>query len=113
MHYLASEDQELGDEIAPSVLALLNKQLFFESLEAQIFPEGDSGARQCEHSFVRTTELLNSLGFSDDELQDIMIVFKSLGGFCDCEILLNVDNRDNSPRARYWKERAAELEGKK
>ncbi len=110
MHYLDPEDQELGDDIAPDVLRVLNNRRFFEALEIAVFPGGDSGPRQCEHSFVRTEALLIRLGFSEDEREDILVVFKSHGGFCDCEVLYNVDDREDSPKSRYWRTKATALE---
>ncbi len=109
-HALDPEDQELGDDIAPYVLPVLNRQRFFELLEAEVFPEGDSGPQRCDHSYIHAEGTLTKLGFTSEEREDILIVCKSRGGFCDCEILMNVDDRDDCPRARYWQARAAALE---
>jgi hypothetical protein len=109
-HALDPDDQELGDDIAPYVLAALNRHQFFELLEAQVFPEGDSGPRHCDHSYIQAESILTKLGFTDEEREDILIVCKSQGGFCDCEIMMNVDDREDSPRARYWRAKSAALE---
>lgn len=106
MHYLDREDQELGDKIAPYVLPVLNGKRFFEKLESRVFPEGDSGPRLCSHTFVVTEALLIELEFDAEEREAILTVLKSQGGFCDCEVLLNVDDREESPRARYWRSRS-------
>jgi Protein of unknown function (DUF2695) len=107
MHSLDPQDQELGDDIGPDVLKALNSRRFFERLEELVFPEGDSGVRKCEHTFGGTDSILLELGFDEAEREDIIIVFKSLGGFCDCEVLYNADDREESPKARYWRSQSA------
>ena len=109
-HALGPDDQELGDDIAPYVLESLNQMRFFQLLEARVFPEGDSGPRRCDNSYIHAETILTKLGFTDEEREDIVTVCKSRGGFCDCEILWNVDDRDDSPRARYWKSKAVTSE---
>jgi len=110
MHYLNPDDQALGDEISESVLKVLNARRFFERLEELVFPEGDSGVRNCDHSYNITDSILLTVGFDEIEREDILIVFKSHGGFCDCEVLYNVDDRGESPKARYWRSKAVAAE---
>lgn len=110
MRSLDPEDQEFGDDIAPYVLKALHEKKFFEHLEAVVYPKGDSGRRLCDHSYTHAYEILLTSGFTEEERDDILIVCKSQGGFCDCEILMNVDDRDESPRARYWRSRSGAAE---
>lgn len=35
--------------------------------------------------------IMKDMGFSDDEIDDSLAYFAENGGFCDCEVLFNVD----------------------
>ncbi len=101
-HALDPDDQEFGDEIIAEVLEILNSMQFFEKLESRVFPYGDSGERSCDHSYRHAESILQAGNISEEMREFILVACKSQGGFCDCEILYNVDDRDECPRARYW-----------
>ncbi len=101
------EDEELAEDIYPDVIRILTARNFFNKLENAVFPAGDE-RRVCRHSYELTTALLISEGFDDGELEDILSVFQQHGGCCDCEILYNVDDRDDGRKAHYWRKRYEE-----
>ena len=44
---------------------------------------------QCKHDFRNTEKILKSLPNID--VEESLNLYRELGGFCDCEILLNVE----------------------
>jgi hypothetical protein len=109
-HALDPDEQEFGDEIASEVLEILHPMLFFEKLESRVFPNGDSGTRNCDHSYQHTESILQAGKVGRKMQECILVACKSQGGFCDCEILYNVDDRTDCPRARYWRRKLDKLE---
>lgn len=68
-----------------STINELNSKGFFEELAKRINNEG------CDSASLRLTEgLLEEMGYSDDSIDEICSHFKRKGGFCDCEIFMNV-----------------------
>jgi hypothetical protein len=100
---LDQEEQDFVDEIATEVLEILNHLQFFQKLESRVFPDGDSGARNCDHSYRHTESILQADNIPSKMQEFILIACKAQGGFCDCEILYNVDDREDCPRAQYWR----------
>jgi hypothetical protein len=100
---LDSESQTLAESISADVLRVLNKHQFFARLEAQVMPSEPDMSSLCDHTYRFTDAVLLADGFDRDDREDIKAVLKANGGFCDCEILYNVDDREDSPKARYWR----------
>jgi len=96
------------ETIAPDVIAVLTHEKFFASLEDRIFPSATIHPSKCDHTFRQTLELLASFGHDEEAQNDVLQVMRSRGGFCDCEILLNVAP-ESAVRTAYWKARAAEM----
>jgi hypothetical protein len=54
-------------------------------------------ARGCDHTHEHTRALLEVLGFADDEIEAFVAGFTEAGGFCDCEILMNLAGPASEP----------------
>jgi hypothetical protein len=107
---MSEPDNELVDPIAPYVMRKLTSVGFFEKLDDQLCPSGNNASPgHCQGRYEISEPLLRSLGFDDEERNEIFQVLQSKGGFCDCEILYNVVET-NRLKANYWKARAADLE---
>lgn len=79
---------------------------FFAKLDDWLCPADDSSPRMvCDGTYVMTTRLASELGFSEQDLEDILAVLQNHGGGCDCEILYNVSD-SNRLKATYWQNRA-------
>jgi Protein of unknown function (DUF2695) len=103
-------DSELVDSIAPYVMKKLTSVGFFEKLDDKLCPsENADSSERCKGKYEISEPLLRSLGFDDEERNEIFQVLQSKGGFCDCEILYNVVET-NRLKAKYWKAQAAGLE---
>jgi Protein of unknown function (DUF2695) len=103
-----SDDEEFEsfiEDITPDVFASLQRENFFTSLEARIFPEGSTDRNECDGSFSAATALLTDLGHDEDAREDVFDVMRSKGGFCDCEIILNAAP-ESAARATYWKKKS-------
>lgn len=46
--------------------------------------------KPCDHTHNATERALESFGFTPEEVAASLEYFKRKGGFCDCEILMNV-----------------------
>lgn len=44
----------------------------------------------CKGDPWQTEEILNDMGISGERREDILEFFRSNGGYCDCEVMLNV-----------------------
>jgi Protein of unknown function (DUF2695) len=101
---------ELIDSIAGDVMRVLADRGFFEKLDDRLCPVAELGtAESCEGKYEISDALLRSLGFDEQELEEIFQVLESRGGFCDCEILYSVSEA-NRLKAKYWRARATELD---
>ena len=101
-------NNELIAAISADLMRVVTNRGFFERLDDRLCPLTESESpEQCKGKYKISETLLRSLGFDDDELQDIFQVFQSKGGFCDCEILFNV-SETNRLKAKYWRERATD-----
>jgi hypothetical protein len=47
-------------------------------------------ANNCENDYLYAKRILDRFGFSEIKKQNIFNFFKENGGYCDCEIMLNV-----------------------
>ena len=103
-------DDELTAEIAVDVMRVVSRRGFFEKLDDKLCHVGDVNAETCAGGYA-ISELLHTLGFDEEELKDIFQVFRSRGGFCDCEILYNV-SETNRLKTRHWRGRAVELDAR-
>jgi hypothetical protein len=103
-------DNVLVDSIAPFVIKKLTSVGFFKKLDDILCPsENGASPGHCQGRYEISEQLLRSLGFDDQERNEIFEVLRSKGGFCDCEILYNVVETSRL-KATYWKARAAGLE---
>ncbi len=76
---------------------------FFEELDNRLCPADQPAARpRCTGGFEISEAILRSLGFVEEDLDDIFEVMRSLGGFCDCEILYNAVGTSRL-KAEYWR----------
>ena len=101
---------ETNDEyvvsITPYVMKYLAKSHFFEGLDDLLCPSGESRqARKCGGDYGLAESLLLELGLDRADLDDVYVVLRAQGGFCDCEILYNVAESSRL-KAKYWRGRA-------
>jgi hypothetical protein len=108
---MSESDNELVDSIAPNVIKKLTSVGFFEKLDEKLCPVHDQASSRCQGKYEISEPILRSLGFDDEERDEIFQVLQSKGGFCDCEILYNLVET-NRLKAKYWSARAAGLEPK-
>ena len=99
---------EFVESIAPDVLACLDRDGFFRKLEQKVWPDGP---KVCDNTFANTLALTAAGGYGSEEQEDILDVVRSKGGFCDCEVMLNVAPNCEA-RERHWKKVSAGLEKK-
>ena len=59
---------------------------------------------KCFGDFKHSKKILNDLNFSEDDQFDIFHVLMNEGGYCDCEILLNVF-KESQYSKNYWEQR--------
>ncbi len=98
----APDEEDFVESIAPDVLRVLRGKSFFKKLESSVFPTGVIDHKTCDGTYARCQKILTDSGFSEDDQIDVIAVMRSMGGFCDCEIVLNVDE-DSKVRAEYWR----------
>ncbi len=73
------------------------KVAFVETLNAKLnLREGESGgmAWDCRHDLQHCTHILDQMGLSVGEVKKLLSFFKRNGGYCDCEVMMNVVNGD-------------------
>jgi hypothetical protein len=105
----ADSDVEFVNNIAPNVIAVLEKEHFFERLDDQFCPADPSGEpTRCGHSFEISVGILRELGMDSDDVEDVLAVLSSRGACCDCEVLYNVAE-ESQFKSQYWKARALNL----
>jgi len=93
-----SLDDETIDEIKDIILDILqNKTRFLELLDKSF----SDGTFQCHGDFRYSKQILTELGISAQDQFDIFEVIMNQGGFCDCEILLNVFPNSQFSK-NYW-----------
>ena len=98
-------DQTFADSIADTVLAVLERERFFERLDDRFCPRASMERRaECGHSFQISTQILENIGMDQEEIEDVLAVLRSRGGCCDCEVLYNVA-KESRLRAEHWKAR--------
>lgn len=92
-------DDETIESIKEPILSILqNKIAFVEILDKEF----TSGAAQCFGDFRHSKKLLSEMGYAGKEEQfDIFHVLMDEGGYCDCEILLNVFRQSDYSK-KYW-----------
>ena len=47
----------------------------------------------CQDDHSASISILKSMGYEEDEIEEIIEWFKENGGFCDCEVVMNVLRR--------------------
>ncbi len=93
-------DQEEIDDIKSTVLSVLQDKVHFvELLDAKFTSEHE----QCHSDFRISKAILTKLDFPDHAQFDIFHVLMDSGGYCDCEILLNVFTASEYAK-KYWSE---------
>ncbi len=94
-------NQEAIDEIKGPIISLLKDKIGFVGLLDKKFI---TQAVKCQGDFRHSKSILTSLKFSDEDQFDIFHVLMNDGGYCDCEILLNVF-RESEYAEKYWRDR--------
>jgi hypothetical protein len=105
-------DEQLIESIAPAVLTAIERRGVFARLDDLMAPDSEAGASEpCHGDFRLLKRVLAEKGFGKrgeiDEVFDICHVIMARGGYCDCEVLYNVSDK-NRLKARYWEERAGQ-----
>jgi hypothetical protein len=96
-------DAEFVNDIAPSVLGVLEENSFFKRLDDLFSPaEPSNDGVPCVHSFQHSEGILRDLGMDSTDISDVLSVLRSRGACCDCEVLYNVVDQSRF-KAKYWK----------
>lgn len=66
-----------------NLLSEVNKQKFVTILQ-------DSLGHSCKHNHYHAKRTLRGLGLKVSEVNTLLEFFRENGGYCDCEILLNI-----------------------
>src|ERR1700722_9990223 len=112
----SKQDREYAtyvESITADVLADLSAKDFFNKLDATVFPNADEV--RCNHSLETSDAILVELGYGNAEREDILAVFRSRGGYCDCEVIYNAEPdepRDYPTPLGNWKRQAAKIADK-
>lgn len=80
-------DQETIDEIKEPIISILKEKVNYISTLNEMFMKQSA---KCHGDFRHSKEILTQVGFSVEDQFDIFHVLMDEGGYCDCEILLNV-----------------------
>jgi hypothetical protein len=100
---LRHPDEELTEDIAEAVLAVLARQGAFEALDDLLCPADPAQqAEKCAGDFRLMRGIVQALGHDADGQFDIFHVLMARGGFCDCEILANAAGPSRF-KARAWR----------
>jgi len=65
----------------------IEKEVFLELFD---FLDFKLGEMECNHNYQLTKEFLKSKNIENDKIFDW---FREQGGYCDCEILFNIEER--------------------
>ena len=97
------QDEEFLNDISPDVLGVLRRDGFFDRLDNLFCQEDPEAVRvSCNHTFERSKEILEQLGFDSTETSEIIAVLRANGACCDCEVLCNVVEESRF-KANSWK----------
>ena len=99
---LLYSDEEIVADITEPIMTILNKTSFFATLD-EAFTHRENPA-VCWGDFGTAKSILPTKGFVESEYFDVFSVLMAQGGYCDCEILLNVAH-DSAFARRYWANR--------
>jgi hypothetical protein len=106
-HEVDGGDDEFVASITPDVMACLASRGFFEELDSRLCPSaGSCEPERCGGNHEISTSILQSQGFDDADIADILAVLRSQGGNCDCEILYNVVETSGL-KSKHWRAAAA------
>ena len=50
----------------------------------------DSIESDCQHDHTKSISILQSMGYEKQEIDEVLEWFRENGGYCDCEVSLNV-----------------------
>lgn len=104
---LVYPDDDLVRDITPDVMKCLHGSRFFHALDDRMCPVDPSVPRaSCWGDYRVSKSILPGLGFPEAKHFDVFHVLMAQGGFCDCEILLNVVS-ESRLKTEYWKAREA------
>ena len=99
---LVYPDEEVIADITEPIMTILNKTNFFATLD-EAFTRAENPA-VCWGDFRVAKSILPTKGFFESEYFDVFSVLMAQGGYCDCEILVNVAEGSEFAR-RYWANR--------
>jgi hypothetical protein len=103
-------DADLIADITPDVMRTLHGARVFEALDDLLCPATSSHPRrECHGDYRHARAVLLTRGFREDEFFDVFHVLMTLGGYCDCEILLNAVETSRL-KAEYWRRQAEDIE---
>lgn len=57
---------------------------------------------ECDNTLKSSKQTLMDLGYSDTEIEDIVEWIEEHGGYCDCEVLINVVSRISPEKLGKW-----------
>jgi hypothetical protein len=96
-------DDAVLAEITEPIMDILQKTSFFKTLDEALSRE--LNPELCWGDFRVSKSILPRKGFAESEFFDVLNVLMSKGGYCDCEVLLNVAPESAYAKA-YWISRA-------
>lgn len=82
---LVYPDDESVLAMSEAVLEGLERNGFFQRMQALYQPGAGAAPAECFGDFRHTKEILRELGYQDDEAWDAAHVLMEVGAFCDCE----------------------------
>jgi hypothetical protein len=82
------------------LLVPFNRKTWVEFLRRMEGPDGvdvqgdpnhiESLTWRCDHTHAAARRVMKTMGFTRSQIDEAIFCFEEEGGFCDCEILLNV-----------------------
>jgi hypothetical protein len=84
-------DEELRNDLAAQILAVLGMDRFFEQLDDRLCPATDSQEpNRCSGSYENSISVLREMGINQERMQDVFEMFAEKSASCDCEALYKV-----------------------
>jgi hypothetical protein len=98
-------EDKFADGVASDVLKVLSRKRFFEELDDCMCPTDPVQLPSlCDGTYGISITIRARLGFDEIDTADIIEVFASKSGGCDCEILFSIAE-ESRLKSRYWKAR--------
>lgn len=68
-----------------NLLTKEQKDIFCDQLFKCVF-----NVNSCDNELTQTCRILSLMEFDSNKIEEILQFFKNNGGYCDCEVILNV-----------------------